>query len=124
MDENLPIFLQIAAHLESDILSGTLHEHAQVPSTNEFAAFHRINPATAGRGINLLVDEGVLYKKRGVGMFVAPGARERLVQKHRARFPGDYIVPLVAEAEKLGIPDSQLIEMIAREHADEGGEPA
>ena len=73
MDESRPIFQQIAEQIENDIISGVLPEETQVPSTNEFAAFHRINPATAGKGVNLLVDAGILYKKRGIGMFVADG---------------------------------------------------
>src|ERR1700710_2074877 len=81
MDDSRPIFLQIAEAIENDILAGNLAEEAQVPSTNEFAAFYRINPATAGKGVNLLVDEGILYKKRGIGMFVATGAKERLGAK-------------------------------------------
>ena len=74
MDEDRPIFLQIAEQIENDIIAGQLAEETQVPSTNEFAAFHRINPATAAKGVNLLVDDGILYKKRGIGMFVAEGA--------------------------------------------------
>ena len=78
MDESRPIFVQIAEQIENDIIQGTLPEETQVPSTNEFAAFHRINPATAGKGVGLLVDAGILYKKRGIGMFVATGARAAL----------------------------------------------
>ena len=65
-----PLFQQIADQLSSDIVDGTLAEGAKVPSTNEFAAFYRINPATAAKGINLLVDEGMLEKRSGIGMFV------------------------------------------------------
>jgi GntR family transcriptional regulator len=114
VDESRPIFVQIAELIENDIISGGLPEETQVPSTNEFAAFHRINPATAGKGVNLLVDEGILYKKRGIGMFVATGARDRLIGERRTKFETDYIGPLVAEADKLGISRTQLAEMIAR----------
>ncbi|MCU1550625.1 MAG: GntR family transcriptional regulator [Glaciihabitans sp.] len=112
MDESKPIFLQIAESIENDILSGALGEETQVPSTNEFAAFHRINPATAGKGVNLLVDEGVLYKKRGIGMFVAQGSRARLVAKRRDQFHTEYVEPLLAEAAKLGLTSAQLAAMI------------
>ena len=115
MDDSRPIFLQIAETIENDILSGTLPEESQVPSTNEFAAFHRINPATAGKGVGLLVDEGILYKKRGIGMFVATGAREQLAKKRRSQFESEFVRPLIAEADKLGISSSQLIEMIQKE---------
>jgi GntR family transcriptional regulator len=115
VDDSRPIFLQIAEAIENDILSGALPEEAQVPSTNEFAAFYRINPATAGKGVGLLVDGGILYKKRGIGMFVSTGALERLTTKRRSDFETEFVRPLVAEAEKLGISQSQLISMIQKE---------
>lgn len=113
MDESKPIFQQIAERIENDIISGALPEETQVPSTNEFAAFLRINPATAGKGVGLLVDAGILYKKRGIGMFVAEGARARIVTKRRSQFTEEYVRPLVQEAEKLGIDSTELAAMIA-----------
>jgi GntR family transcriptional regulator len=115
MDESRPIFLQIAEQIESDIIAGALAEETQVPSTNEFAAYFRINPATAGKGVNLLVDEGILYKKRGIGMFVAEGARARLVAKRREQFSTQYLRPLLDEAAKLGITREQLADLIRQE---------
>ncbi len=112
MDDSRPIFVQIAEAIENDILSGVLAEETQVPSTNEFASFYRINPATAGKGVNLLVDDGILYKKRGIGMFVSTGARDRVATKRRDLFATEYIQPLVAEAAKLGLTTSHLIELI------------
>jgi len=114
MDESRPIFQQIAEQIENDIISGALPEETQVPSTNEFAAFHRINPATAGKGVNRLVDDGILYKKRGIGMFVAEGARARLVADRRDQFREQYLTPLLAEAAKLGITRDQLATMIQK----------
>jgi GntR family transcriptional regulator len=115
MDASRPIFLQIAEQIENDIISGLLPEEGQVPSTNEFASFYRINPATAGKGVALLVDSGILYKKRGIGMFVAEGARTRIVEQRRTQFRNDYIQPLVDEADKLGITREQLADMIRKE---------
>ncbi|WP_246846410.1 GntR family transcriptional regulator [Humibacter ginsenosidimutans] len=115
IDEGKPIFQQIAEQIENDIISGTLPEESQVPSTNEFASFHRINPATAGKGVGLLVDDGILYKKRGIGMFVAAGARERLLAKRRESFRADFVVPLIAEAKSLGITPAQLQHLITHE---------
>ena len=115
IDESKPIFQQIAEQIENDIISGAVAEESQVPSTNEFAAFHRINPATAGKGVALLVDAGILYKKRGIGMFVATGARERLIAQRRDRFRSDFVLPLIAEAKKLDISPAQLTGMITRE---------
>ncbi len=122
MDESRPIFQQVAEQIENDIISGTLPEESQIPSTNEFAAFLRINPATAGKGVNLLVDEGILYKKRGIGMFVSPGARDRIVAQRRERFRADYVLPLVAEATKLGISTGDLAGMV-RTSGDPAGRP-
>jgi GntR family transcriptional regulator len=112
IDEGKPIFLQIAEQIEDDIIDGVYPAETQVPSTNEFAAFHRINPATAGKGMGLLVDDGILYKRRGIGMFVTEGARERLIAKRRDAFPDEYLRPLLAEAAKLGIGADQLTRMI------------
>ena len=115
IDEGKPIFVQIAEQIEDDIIAGSLTEESQVPSTNEFAAFYRINPATAGKGVNRLVDDGILYKKRGIGMFVAEGARARLIQVRKDRFRDEFVRPLIAEAAKLGIDPDQLSEMISTE---------
>jgi DNA-binding transcriptional regulator YhcF (GntR family) len=112
IDENRPIFVQIAERIENDIIAGELAEETQVPSTNQFASFYQINPATAAKGVNLLVDQGILYKKRGLGMYVAPGAREKLLEKRREQFFEQYIVPMLQEAEKLGITMDQVTEMI------------
>ena len=112
MDDSRPIFQQVAERIENDIISGALPEETQVPSTNEFAAFLRINPATAGKGVGLLVDTGILYKKRGIGMFVATGARDRLVAERREHFRDEFVAPLLAEARKLGIDSSELITII------------
>lgn len=122
IEEGKPIFLQIAEQIENEIIDGTLAEETQVPSTNEFAAFHRINPATAGKGVNLLVDEGVLYKKRGIGMFVATGARDTLVKKRRTQFVDDFVRPLLTEAEKLGIDPTTLNGLIS-DAAAQASEP-
>lgn len=115
MDESRPIFIQIAEQIENDIISGALPEGTQVPSTNEYAAFHRINPATAGKGVNVLVDAGILYKKRGIGMFVAEGSRDTILSARRGAFLTEFVRPLVAEAHNLGITSEQLAAMIMKE---------
>lgn len=115
MDDGRPIFLQIAEQLESQIIDGSMREETQVPSINDLAAFHRINPATALKGINLLVDAGILYKRRGIGMFVAEGARQRLVAARTEAFQDQYVRPLVAQANALGITPEQLSRMIGKE---------
>ncbi|MGR0159621.1 GntR family transcriptional regulator [Paenarthrobacter nitroguajacolicus] len=114
IDDSKPIFLQIAELIENGIVDGTMAEESQVPSTNDFAAFHRINPATAAKGVNLLVDSGILYKRRGIGMFVATGARAQLVARRTEEFFEQYVKPLALEARKLGISAEQLNTMIER----------
>ena len=115
MDESRPIFLQIAEQIENDIIDGVLAEDAQIPSINEFAVFHRINPATALRGVSRLVDDGIVTKRRGIGMFVSPGARDRLVERRRAQFAAEYLRPLIIEAEKLGIDVDELARLVRAE---------
>ncbi|WP_127581872.1 GntR family transcriptional regulator [Paenibacillus koleovorans] len=114
MDDNRPIFMQIAERIENDIIEGRLPEESQVPSTNQFAAYFQINPATAAKGVNLLVDQGIIYKKRGIGMFVAEGSRIKLMEKRREQFYEEYVIAMIREAQKLGISAEQLAEMIRR----------
>lgn len=112
LDDGRPIFQQIAERIEDDIIERRQPEGSQIPSTNQFASFYKINPATAAKGVNLLVEQGILYKKRGIGMFVAAGAREKLIEKRKRKFFEDYIVTLLREAERLGITKEQLLAMI------------
>lgn len=102
-DDRSPIYLQIADGIKNDVLSGALKEDDQVMSTNQYAAFYQINPATAAKGFAQLVDEGVLYKKRGIGMFVSPDAPAKLRAERRERFFSDVVDPMLAEAKVLGI---------------------
>ena len=102
-DDRSPIYQQIANGIKDEVVSGTLKEDEQVMSTNQYAAFYQINPATAAKGFAQLVDEGVLYKKRGIGMFVSPDARERLRSRRRARFFADVVDPMLAEARMVGV---------------------
>jgi DNA-binding transcriptional regulator YhcF (GntR family) len=121
LDESTPLFVQIGAQLADEIADGTLAEGERVPSSNEFAAFYRINPATAAKGINVLIDEGLLEKRRGIGMFVAVGARERLLAERRQRFAQLYIEPMLAEARRLGLNTDALVSLV-RETGKNNGE--
>jgi DNA-binding transcriptional regulator YhcF (GntR family) len=112
LDEGAPLFVQIAERLAAEIADGGLAEGDRVPSTNELAVYHRINPATAAKGINLLAAEGLVEKRRGVGMFVAAGARRRLLEQRRAAFAERYVRPLVAEARRLGIGVEELADLV------------
>lgn len=110
-----PLYIQIAEGIEDDILKNILQEEEQVLSTNQFAATYQINPATAAKGINTLVDEGILYKKRGIGMFVSTGAKKQIVAKRKKEFYEDYVMKMLLEAEKLSISKEEIIKMIEAE---------
>lgn len=115
LDENKPIFVQIKEQLEDSIINGNVKTLERVPSTNEFAKYYQINPATAAKGINELVNENILFKRRGVGMFVTENARELLIKKRQETFYENYILPIKNEAKKLRIDKENLIEMINKE---------
>ena len=115
-----PIYLQIADQIRTDVVSGALREEEQVMSTTQYATAYRINPATAAKAFAELVDEGTLYKRRGVGMFVAPGARDRLLAERRERFFTDVVDPVAAEARVLGIPLDDVVARL-RVRANEEG---
>ena len=112
LDEGTPLFAQIAERLAEEIADGGLAEGERVPSMNELAAFYRINPATAAKGLNLLADDGLLEKRRGIGMFVASGARKRLLAQRRDQFASRYVEPLLAEAARLGIGTDELVALV------------
>jgi GntR family transcriptional regulator len=120
IDEGRALFLQIAESVEDSIIEGSLAAEDQAPSTNELAAFYRINPATAAKGIAMLADKGVLYKRRGIGMFVAPGARDLLLGERRTAFADRFVDPLLAEARKLGLGPEELT-LLIRDRATASG---
>ncbi len=109
------IYIQIAEMIERDILRDILLEEEKAPSTNELAKLYAINPATAAKGINILVDRGILYKKRGIGMFVMKGAKEMIMEKRKEEFYDNYIKKLLFEASSIGISKEELIDMIKKE---------
>ncbi|ASA22398.1 GntR family transcriptional regulator [Paenibacillus donghaensis] len=111
-DSSQPIFQQIAEMIEDDILNGTYQEDDQIISMAQFASTFQINPATAVKGIGLLVSEGILYKKRGLGMYVAQGAKQTIMGKRRIRFYDEMVLKLLEEGEKLGMTNEDVIEMI------------
>lgn len=107
-----PIYVQIAAWIRAQVLSGELGEEEQVMSTTQFATTFRINPATAAKAFSGLVDEGLLYKRRGLGMFVAPGAREKLLAEHRARYFAEVLDPALTQADILDIPVGDIVDHV------------
>lgn len=111
-NEDRPIYLQLKEYLETEILEGRLGDDEQVPSTNELASFFGINPITAMKGVNMLTDEGLLYKKRGVGMFVSPGARKTIQKAYRTVLNEENILPLIKKAQSLEMTKKELTDAI------------
>lgn len=113
-DNTKPIFTQVREKIEDQIVNEQLQEGDQAPSTNQLVNFYKINHVTVSKGVNQLVDAGILYKKRGIGMFVAKGAREKLIRKRKEAFVDNYVIPLVQEADKLGIPQNEIFALIKK----------
>ena len=111
-NNDVPIYMQIALAIEDKVLKGIFEEEMVIPSTTEISVKYKINPATVAKGFNLLVEGGIIYKKRGVGMFVVAGSREKLMGKRKESFYENYIVSLIEEAKKLDISSFDIIEMI------------
>ncbi len=99
----IPIYVQIADSIRAQILRGALRDGDQLTSTTEYSAMYRINPATAGKAFAILVDEGLVDKRRGIGMFVAEGARAALVEVGLRTYVDDTLYPAVEAGLALGL---------------------
>lgn len=113
-NSEIPIYQQLAQSIEDYIIKDIFKEDSQIPSTTEISLNYKINPATVAKGFNLLVDNEIIYKKRGVGMFVCVGARDKLIEKRRESFYKSYILTLIDEASKLGISIEEIIKLLER----------
>lgn len=113
------IYIQLADWIEDNVLSGLFPEEGRIPSVAELSVSFKINHITTLKSINALTENGIIYKKNGVGMFVSKGAREIIRNKRKEAFYSKYIAPAVKEAEKLGVTYEELNEMIRREIKDE-----
>ncbi|KRL36519.1 GntR family transcriptional regulator [Liquorilactobacillus uvarum DSM 19971] len=109
-----PIYLQVAQQIQDAIFTKTYAEGEQIPSTTEISRDFHINPATVLKGMNLLVADGLIEKKRGIGMFVVEGAQGKIVEKRREFFYQDEVVKLISEAKKLQISQEELVDLIKR----------
>lgn len=112
LNSDKSIYVQIAESIENEILLGNLKEGDQAPSTNQFARVYQINPATAGKGLNILVDEEILFKRRGLGMFIAEGARSKILKKRQRAFFKEAIPELISEAQRLEVTVEEIIDII------------
>ncbi len=113
-----PIFIQIAEQLEDSIFTGVFQEEQQIPSTNEISVLFNINPHTVLKGMNMLVDEDIIYKKRGLGMFVKSRRSGKIRTKRKNQFYDQYIAALISEANKLQMTKEQIIQLIERGYED------
>jgi len=115
LDESQPIYQQIAQMIMDGIVEGHLEEEERVPSENELSRFYNINRATVRNGLQSLIEGGIIYKQRGIGMFVKKGAKKQLLQERKKKYRNNYILPLLEEAKRLGISLEEIIEMIKGE---------
>jgi len=115
LDESQPIFLQIAQMIMDEIIDGHLQEEEKIPSENELSQFFNINRATVRNGLQSLVDTELIYKQRGIGMFVKKGAKKKLLMERQKNFSADYLLPMLKEAKRIGLNSEAVIEMIDEE---------
>ncbi|MFC0472546.1 GntR family transcriptional regulator [Halalkalibacter kiskunsagensis] len=121
-DSSKPIYVQISEWIETEILRGKITSDQKVYSQYQLADMFNINPATAAKGLTLLVDEQVLYKKRGLGMFVAKEAREIILKRRKSQTLKKLVTELVLEAERLEVSEEELFEMITSTKRKGAGE--
>ncbi|HHW37969.1 MAG TPA: GntR family transcriptional regulator [Bacillales bacterium] len=111
-DGTTPIYVQIAQWLETEILAGNIKTNEKIYSQYQLAEMFNINPATAAKGLNLLADDHIVYKKRGLGMFVTEHAQAIILTKRKEKILKKLVQELVAEAKRLHVSQGELIEMI------------
>jgi len=116
-DSLIPVYVQIAEAIEDDIISGKLAEGSAAYSQLIIARELSVNPATAAKGINVLVTKGILEKQRGSSMVVTTGALERLLKERRDKGFHELIVNLVSEAAKINLSETEVIAEIKQHYA-------
>ncbi len=120
-DESTPIYLQIKCEIEKAIIYGSLEEEEAVPSIRIMAKQYRLNPQTVSNAISELLNEGILFKKRGIGMFVEKGAQKKLKAKTYEEFIEADLQNIVIKSRSLGISKKELLGLI-EESYNKGGE--
>jgi len=123
INETIPIFARIAEGIKDHILAGDIKEGEQLTSTTQISKEYNINIATVNKGINVLVSEGVVFKKRGIGMFVADGAVKKLIEERRKVFKERYIAGTLQEAKRLRYTVEELQKMVAEVYAEDQNDP-
>jgi len=112
LNSDKPIFLQIMEMIEDDILSGVYKAGDLIISTTQISKLLNVNPTTSVKAVGKLTDEGILYKKRGIGMCVTNEAKNIILTRRKKDFIGTIVPELVNEANKLNISENELIEII------------
>ncbi|OZM57788.1 GntR family transcriptional regulator [Lottiidibacillus patelloidae] len=107
-----PIYVQIAEWLETEIMSGSIKDDEKIYSQYQLAEMFNINPATAAKGLNMLADENIVYKKRGLGMFVTPKAKEQILMKRKDQIMKKMVFELIAEAKRLEVSEDELVVIV------------
>lgn len=110
-----PIYIQVAEIIEREVLKGNIKANEQVPSTTDFTKIYQINPATSMKGLNLLVEEGILYKKRGLGFFVSEEGKEIILNKRRKDFFNEFLPNFIEEIELLELDKVEIIKLLIGE---------
>ena len=113
------IYIQIAEQLEDYIFTGVFKEETKIPSNNAYSTLLNVNVRTVQKGMNILVDEEMIYKKRGLGMFVQKGAVKKIDKKRQELFYDRHIATLLSEAIKLNMPKDKIIKLIERGYENE-----
>lgn len=121
-DGTKPIYVQIAEWLETEILSGNIKDDEKIYSQYQLADMFNINPATAGKGLNILADESILYKKRGLGMFVSGDSKEIILNKRKNQTLKRLVNEIVNEAKRLSVGEDELLQMIKAANNNGKGE--
>jgi GntR family transcriptional regulator len=118
LNNDKPIFIKIMEMIEDDILSGVYKTDDLIISTTQISKLLSVNPTTSVKAVSNLTDEGILYKRRGIGMCVADGAKEKILLRRKGIFLGETLHEFLGEAKKLGITEDELIQIIRRENDD------
>lgn len=109
---NSPIYLQVAQMIRDAIVSGDLPEGKAIPSVRQISVEQELNPQTVLNATRLLMEESILEKRRGIGIFVRAGARENLLKNEREKFRSQDVPEMVARAELLGLTAVKTAEII------------
>lgn len=118
MNNDKPIFIKIMEMIEDDILSGVYKTDDLIISTTQISKLLSVNPTTSVKAVSNLTYDGILYKRRGIGMCVANGAKEKILLRRKESFLGETVPGFIEEAKKLGISEDELIQIIRRKNDD------